>query len=225
MLKPKEVRQIYASYADIYDRVFARFFESRVREALSNLKLSPGSKILEVGVGTGLSFAYYPRDCEVLAIDICPEMLRHARRKKEAFGLDHIQVEEMDASNIQANSGQFDAVLAGFMLTVVENPDHVLGELARVCRIGGQIVSVNHFRSENRFIGWMEHSLDPICKRFGWRMDLRVSDLAIPPTLELRDTYKMSFYDLFRILCFERIPAFPSLTHTPTPSPATPSSV
>ena len=159
-----------------------------------------GSRVLEVGVGTGLSLAAYPLDVDVVGVDLSPEMLQRAERKVEQAGWDHISLEQGDAQNLRFEDEHFDYVTSFHVVSVVPDPAAMVREMVRVCRPGGHLVIINHFRSPRRPIAAVVDSLDPITRRLGWRTTLRGTDLLAEVELEGVRTYKTSPTSLFTVL-------------------------
>src|SRR5512135_334501 len=138
------VRAAYRRYAKIYDLVFGGVFAFGRSRALSLANRRGGQRVLEVGVGTGLSLSGHRTDNRVVGIDISPEMLAIARRRVERQRLSHVEaLLEMDAGQLDFPDSSFDVVVAMFVMTVVPDPQQVMSELKRVCKPGGHIYVVN----------------------------------------------------------------------------------
>lgn len=172
------IRTAYRRYANHYDRIFGPVFNPGRKLALQTLDLEPGQRVLEVGVGTGLSLPYYPKDVRVVGIDISPEMLDKARDRVEVQGLS--QVEDllvMDAENLEFQDGSFDAVVAMYVASVVPHPDRLVDEMRRVCVPGGDILIINHFTSRNPVLRGLERGLRPLSRMLGFRPDMDLDSL------------------------------------------------
>jgi len=114
----------------------------------------PGERILEVGVGTGLSLPLYPENVSVVGIDISRHMLDQARVRQARSGLDNVaELMVMDAENMGFKDDSFDKVVAMYVASVVPDPGRLVDEMRRVCKPGGQIFMVNHFHSRNPGVG------------------------------------------------------------------------
>src|SRR5215467_11403089 len=116
------------------------------RQAMTRLALAPGESVLEVGVGTGLSALRYPDDCRVVAIDISQEMLERARQRLARRRVEHVTLCRMDVTRLAFPDESFDAVYAPYVVNVVPDPVGAAREMFRVCRSGGRVVLLNHFR-------------------------------------------------------------------------------
>ena len=151
----QDTLKTYRLFAGSYDLVFGPVFHPGRKDAVRIANDRPGQRILEVGVGTGLSLPYFRADAEVTGIDVSAEMLAKARRRVERQHLAQVKaLVEMDAEKMSFADSEFDAVLALYVASVVPNPARFAAEMRRVCRPGGTIVIVNHFTSEN---GVMRH--------------------------------------------------------------------
>ena len=192
--------RIYSTFSAIYDRTFGAVFAGRISRVLREMAIPVGSRVLEVGVGTGLSLAAYPLDVDVVGVDLSPEMLQRAERKVEQAGWDHISLEQGDAQNLRFEDEHFDYVTSFHVVSVVPDPAAMVREMVRVCRPGGHLVIINHFRSPRRPIAAVVDSLDPITRRLGWRTTLRGTDLLAEVELEGVRTYKTSPTSLFTVL-------------------------
>ena len=138
-LASRRVERVYGVLARVYDDFFDWALGPGRRYAVSRLDARPGDRVLEVGVGTGLSLPLYPQGCEVVGVDISIPMLDRARRRVASLGRDGIRVERMDARALGYPDGHFDRVLAPYVISVVPDPVPVMLEIARVCRPGGRI--------------------------------------------------------------------------------------
>ena len=138
----RRVVRVYGVLARVYDAFFDWALGPGRRYAVSELKPRAGERVLEVGVGTGLSLPLYPVGCDVVGIDISEPMLDLARTRLE--GLEHASVllEHMDARKIAYGDGHFDKVLAPYVISVVPDPAKVMAEIVRVCRPGGTVIVI-----------------------------------------------------------------------------------
>lgn len=203
-LASRRVERVYGVLARVYDDFFDWALGPGRRYAVSRLDAQPGHRVLEVGVGTGLSLPLYPQGCEVVGVDISIPMLDRARRRVASLGRDGIRVERMDARALGYPDGHFDRVLAPYVISVVPDPVPVMLEIARVCRPGGRIVVVNKFQSAWRPLASAERALTPLSSWIGFRMDLPVQRVVETPGLRLVGRSHVNLLGLWTLLEFVR---------------------
>ena len=176
-LQEKQVRRAYALFSPVYDLLFDKIFYPGRVEAIKHLGIQPNDRILEVGIGTGLNLALYPRHCHLTGIDLSVEMLRRAQEKVVEYGMENVVLKVMDASAMTFADNEFDRVLATYVISAVPTPVAVLREMKRVCRLDGTIVILNHFKSQKKVIGAVEDALAPLCTRLGFKTNLSLEPL------------------------------------------------
>jgi phosphatidylethanolamine/phosphatidyl-N-methylethanolamine N-methyltransferase len=191
--------RIYSDLAGIYDHVFTRVFRRRIDQVVKGLRIPPGAKVLEVGIGTGLSVDAYPQHADVIGIDLSQDMLDQAAQKMDKRH-HHIKLQQGDALNLAFDDDSFDFVTAFHVITVVPEPKRMLDEMVRVCRPGGKIVIINHFSSERAFIRFVVDRVDPITRHLGWSTKLRLREVLDPGVLVLEKRYKTKPWSLFTIV-------------------------
>ena len=123
-----------------------------------------GKRILEVGVGTGKNFPYYPIDAEITAVDFSENMLERARERAERQKV-KVELLPMDVQNLDFEDTTFDTVVATFVFCSVPEPIRGLKEIARVCRPGGKIVLLDHVLHSNIIIGNIMNRANPLVVR------------------------------------------------------------
>jgi phosphatidylethanolamine/phosphatidyl-N-methylethanolamine N-methyltransferase len=192
--------KIYSEFAPLYDKIFGKIFYSRLERVIDDLEIPPGAKVLEVGAGTGTSFPAYPPHCEVIGIDLAPDMLARARQKIEDHGWNHLRVMEMNALSLDFPDNTFDYVMAFHVVTVVPDPIRMISEAKRVCKPGGSIVIVNHFTSDVPVLGSMTEALDPLTRKLGWRTNLRLKPFIKAADLSVERAYKLSKTSLYTVV-------------------------
>lgn len=158
-------RKRYNRIAPVYDFMEGLVERSRYgiwRELLwSKVK---GNKILEVGVGTGKNFPYYPANAEITAIDFSEKMLSRARQKVKKQGLE-IGLQQMDVQNMSFEDDTFDTVVATFVFCSVPDPVKGLMEIKRICKPGGKVLLLEHVLSANRILAWLMNLANPAVVR------------------------------------------------------------
>jgi phosphatidylethanolamine/phosphatidyl-N-methylethanolamine N-methyltransferase len=171
--------------------IFARIFYPRIAAVIRALNIPAGAKVLEVGVGTGLALEAYPPHCQVLGVDLAPDMLEYAEDRIQQNGWRHVTVEAMDAMNLKLPDDSFDYVTAFHVVSVVPDATKLMREVQRVCRPGGRVVVINHFRSEKRLLAALDRGCEPLTRRWGWHT-LERAEVFDGVSFELERVYKTS---------------------------------
>jgi phosphatidylethanolamine/phosphatidyl-N-methylethanolamine N-methyltransferase len=172
------IAKAYARWAPVYDLVFGAVFE-RGRTAAIAAAEAVGGRILEVGVGTGISLPDYRRTNRLIGVDLSEPMLRKAQERVANEALAHVDgVAVMDAQRLGFLDGSFDVVVAQYVITVVPDPEATLDEFARVARPGGEIILVNHIGAEAGLRRAFEQWFAPMARRLGWRPEFPWARLA-----------------------------------------------
>jgi phosphatidylethanolamine/phosphatidyl-N-methylethanolamine N-methyltransferase len=199
------IKSAYRRWAPVYDNTFGRFTTEGRRHAVEIINQRHG-RVLEVGVGTGLSLPEYRRELEIVGIDLSPEMLERAREKVEEEGLSNVTgLHEMDATELTFPTASFDTVVAMYVMTVVPDPEKVMRELARVCKVGGEVILVNHFSQEEGVRGWVERRMAPFADKLGWRPVFDVDRVMVCDNLKVVGRRALRPWGLFTMLRFEKI--------------------
>lgn len=163
------VTRAYARWAPVYDLVFGRVFDTGRRSAIVAAERI-GGRILEVGVGTGLSLPAYSRDVRITGIDISEPMLLKAKERVRELDLGNVEaLSVMDVSHLGFPDESFDVVVAQYVITAVPDPEAALEEFARVLKPGGEIILVNHISAERGLRRAFELGFSPVARRLGWR--------------------------------------------------------
>jgi phosphatidylethanolamine/phosphatidyl-N-methylethanolamine N-methyltransferase len=207
------VERAYARWAPVYDLVFGAVFDAGRRASIAAAEQAcgpQGGRILEVGVGTGISLPDYARANRLVGIDLSEPMLRKAQARVADQKLDNVEtLAVMDASRLALPDRCFDVVVAQYVITAVPDPETTLDEFARVTKPGGEIVLVNHIGAEGGPRQLFEQGFAPIARRLGWRPEFpfkRLTDWAARNgcvrVIERRPMPPMGHFALIR---FERL--------------------
>lgn len=165
------VAAAYDHWAPIYDLVFGKVFATGRREAIAAAE-KVGGRILEVGVGTGISLPHYSPDSRIVGVDISDHMLDKARERVRRLDLGNVEaIRVMDAEDLEFPDNSFDVVVAQYVVTAVPNPERALDEFVRVVRPGGEIVITTRIGAERGLRGSIEKTLMPVTTRLGFRTE------------------------------------------------------
>jgi phosphatidylethanolamine/phosphatidyl-N-methylethanolamine N-methyltransferase len=172
------VAKAYARWAPVYDVICGPIFEQG-RRAAAQAARSVGGRILEIGVGTGLSFQDYDAATEVVGIDLSAQMVAKARERMASGAFPHVRdVLVMDAHDLRFPDASFDCAVAQFVITLVAQPERVLDECARVVKPGGEIILVNHLYSERGVAAAVERWFARPASGLGLRPEFPFARLA-----------------------------------------------
>jgi phosphatidylethanolamine/phosphatidyl-N-methylethanolamine N-methyltransferase len=198
------VRNAYRRWAPVYDHTFGLVAAEGRKHTVEIINRRRG-RLLEVGVGTGLSLPAYARHLEIVGIDLSPEMLEKARERVAVERLTNVAgLFEMDASDLKFEDASFDTVVAMYVMTVVPDPEKVMRELSRVCRPGGDVIIVNHFSADEGMRGWVERRMAPFADMLGWRPVFDVDRVLVCDDLALMEKRGLRPWGLFTMMRFRK---------------------
>ena len=198
------IKSAYRRWAPVYDHTFG-FVAAEGRKHSVEIINQRKGRVLEVGVGTGLSLPTYGRHLEIVGIDLSPEMLEKARERVVAERLSNVTgLYEMDAGDLKFDDATFDTVVAMYVMTVVPDPEKVMRELSRVCRPGGEVLIVNHFSAEEGMRGWVERRMAPFADMLGWRPVFDVERVLVCKDLALLEKRGLRPFGLFTMMRFHK---------------------
>src|ERR1700682_606043 len=172
------VEHAYDRWAPIYDLVFGGVF-SKGRRAAIFATNSIGGRLLEVGVGTGISLPQYASNLRVFGTDISEAMLRKAKARVADLGFKNVAgLAVMDAEKLEFPDDSFDVVMAQYVVTAVPNPEAALDEFARVLRLGGEIILLSRVSADAGMRRFVEQRLQPVVRPLGFRTEFAWSRYA-----------------------------------------------
>jgi phosphatidylethanolamine/phosphatidyl-N-methylethanolamine N-methyltransferase len=166
------VEGVYDKLAKVYDLIFGPTLHPGRLQAIERMNIQPGERVLEVGVGTGINLALYPREATVTGIDFSSSMLEKARERAARKDAAPVRLLQMDAADLKFADAAFDVVYAPYLISVVPDPVRVAQEMRRVCRPGGRIIFLNHFLSPNPILSRIERLISPFTVHIGFKSDL-----------------------------------------------------
>ncbi len=157
-----KTRQRYDRLAPWYDGLEG-FLEGLIFRRLRKQlwAKAEGAHILEVGVGTGKNFPFYPPGSRMTAIDFSPNMLAQAERKRERKQI-AVDLALQDVQSLPYADNSFDTVIASFVFCSVPQPRKGLKELYRVLKPGGQLLLLEHVLSSNKTMAAMMNLVNPL---------------------------------------------------------------
>ncbi|ESR22697.1 class I SAM-dependent methyltransferase [Lutibaculum baratangense] len=203
-LQADDVRRVYKRYAPIYDVFFGKIVDTGRKQACEHVN-SLGGRVLEAGVGTGLSLPMFGPDVKVTGVDLSGEMLERARQRVAREGLTNVEeLREMDIAALDYPDDSFDVVVSMYTITAVPDPLKVMAEFERVCRPGGEVVLVSHFKSEKGLYQHVEALMAPHGKKLGWHPAMPVEYIMGQPNLTLVETRRFRPFGLFSMLRFRK---------------------
>ena len=194
----------YARWAPVYDRSFGAVTQAGRRRAVDFIN-KRGGRVLEVGVGTGLSLPLYGPGLEVTGIDFSQDMLRKAKKKVATMNLTNVrELRQMDARALDFPDNHFDTVAAMHVLSVVPEPERVVAEIARVCAPGGRVVVSNHFQRKSGFLAALERLLAPCSSILGWHPDFEIETVLQEERLSVESRKQLPPMGMMTLLVLKK---------------------
>jgi phosphatidylethanolamine/phosphatidyl-N-methylethanolamine N-methyltransferase len=199
----REVITAYRRYAFAYDVLFGAVFQRGRAMTVDQVNRLGGARVLEVGVGTGLSLPRYRRHCRIAGIDVSGDMLAIGQRRIERRRLDNVDsLLRMDARHLAFADGAFDVIVAMYVMSVAPEPRRCLAEMQRVCAPGGSILICNHFvRPGER---WLTPLLEPLSRWLGWHPNFSMSQLLDGSRLQVVSNRPVPPFGLFRLVTLRK---------------------
>jgi phosphatidylethanolamine/phosphatidyl-N-methylethanolamine N-methyltransferase len=190
---------------------FWRLIQSRAAGGDRRGRANRG-RILEVGVGTGISLPGYSSRNRITGIDLSEAMLRKAQRRVADLSLTNVEkLEVMDAEHLSFPDASFDVVVANHVISTVPNPEAALDECARMLRPGGEMILLSRVGADAGLRHLVERLLQPIVCRLGWRAEFgwdrfarwteRRTDVCL---IERRPMPPFGHFSLLRFVKFEQ---------------------
>ena len=201
----EDVKRAYARWAPVYDKTFGKIADAGRLVAVEQINEFDG-KVLEVGVGTGMSLPHYKSHLEITGIDLSVDMLDIAHKRVKAQNLSHVTaIKEMDAGHMAFEDNSFETVVAMYVMTVVPDPVQVMKELARVCKPGGEVIVVNHSSQKHGIRGVVEKAMARFGDKLGWRPEFPVETILVCDDLQVIETVSLRPFGLFTMMRFKKI--------------------
>ncbi len=195
------IQRVYRRYAQGYDVYFGAVLQPGRKAIIEKMHCRPGDRVLEVGVGTGLSLPLYPPTARVTGIDVSREMLARAHLRKNRLRLDHVTaLRVMDAESMQFPDDSFDKVVAMYVVSVAPHPARLVSEMRRVCRPGGELFIVNHFRHANPVVGSLERLAAPLSRLMGFHPDFSLDNFLQETSLDVAERTPVNMLGYWTLL-------------------------
>jgi phosphatidylethanolamine/phosphatidyl-N-methylethanolamine N-methyltransferase len=203
-LDARGVSRAYGRLAWAYDWIFGAALHAGRRRAVCRLPIAPGDRVLDVGVGTGLSLPFYPRDCTVIGVDLSGAMLARAADRVARQRLGNVRLVQIDAAHLPFPDESFAVVHAAHLVSAVQDPVAVTAEMRRVCRSDGHVVLLNHFASDDAILARVERILSPLTAQAGFTTDLDGTALLALAGLDVVSVERVNMPPLWSLVVCRR---------------------
>ena len=192
----------YKRVSSFYDLTFGQVFRPGQKAIIKKMDCVESDNVLEIGIGTGSSLQYYPKETKVVGIDISPDMLEVAKKRivKDKIHNKHILL--MNGERLSFPDNTFDKVVGMYVVSVTQNPQVLVEEMKRVCKNDGDIYIVNHFSTEqdNLFVKMFEKGLMPISKILGWKPYFPFDEFNAYANLDVLEMSKVNLFNYWNII-------------------------
>jgi phosphatidylethanolamine/phosphatidyl-N-methylethanolamine N-methyltransferase len=203
LITSSTIRQTYDRCSSFYDLFFKPWLEFGRRQAIECLQPEPGETVLEIGVGTGLSFEFYPPDVRVIGFDYSHGMLQESKRKVATEAPCPVDLLQMDVQAMAFPDRSFDRIMAAYVLTVVPDIHQAIREILRVARPGARVVLINHLTRRQGFLARLESLLHPVFARLGlFTLDRDLLSILESFGIENLQTAPTSWLGLHHVIAF-----------------------
>jgi phosphatidylethanolamine/phosphatidyl-N-methylethanolamine N-methyltransferase len=196
-----EILRAYKRYSFSYDVLFGWTLNPGRKSVIKRMNCQPGAKVLEVGVGTGLSLPMYESNVDVIGIDLSKEMLECAVRRTVRLNLKNVvDLRVMSGEMLEYEDASFDKVVAMYVASVVSDPLKLVNEMRRVCRPGGEVYIVNHFASKHALLKGVERLLANFSGVLGFRPDITFTEVDLGKSNNVVECQSVNFFGYWTML-------------------------
>lgn len=203
-LTQEQIKRTYGRYAPFYDQLFGAVYAHGRRRMAATLRSLTAQRVLEVGVGTGLTLDCYPASSRIVGIDLSVEMLARAQRRAAALGLRDVELHIMNGEATPFADASFDCITVPYVLSATPDPVRLVRELRRLCRPGGTIVILNHF-SGSRFWWLLEKAAQPLSNKVGFRSDFHFEEHVARYDWEIQSVEPVNLFGLSRLVVIKNV--------------------
>jgi len=201
-LDQNSIIKSYKRVSSFYDLTFGQVFRPGQKAIIKKMDCIDSDNVLEIGIGTGSSLQYYPKETKVVGIDISPDMLEVAKKRivKDKIHNKHILL--MNGERLSFPDNSFDKVVGMYVVSVTQNPQVLVEEMKRVCKNDGDIYIVNHFSTDqdNLFVKMFEKGLMPISKILGWKPYFPFDEFNAYANLDVLEMSKVNLFNYWNII-------------------------
>ena len=192
----------YKRVSSFYDLTFGQVFRPGQKAIIKKMDCVESDNVLEIGIGTGSSLQYYPKETKVVGIDIPPDMLAVAKKRIVKDKIHNKHVLLMNGERLSFPDNSFDKVVGMYVVSVTQNPQVLVEEMKRVCKNDGDIYIVNHFSTEqdNLFVKMFEKGLMPISKILGWKPYFPFDEFNAYANLDVLEMSKVNLFNYWNII-------------------------
>ena len=192
----------YKRVSSFYDLTFGQVFRPGQKAIIKKMDCIDSDNVLEIGIGTGSSLQYYPKETKVVGIDISPDMLEVAKKRIVKDKIDNKHILLMNGERLSFPDNSFDKVVGMYVVSVTQNPQVLVEEMKRVCKNDGDIYIVNHFSTEqdNPFVKMFEKGLMPISKILGWKPYFPFDEFNAYANLDVLEMSKVNLFNYWNII-------------------------
>ena len=192
----------YKRVSSFYDLTFGQVFRPGQKAIIKKMDCMESDNILEIGIGTGSSLQYYPKETKVVGIDISPDMLEVAKKRIVKDNIQNKHILLMNGERLSFPDNSFDKVVGMYVVSVTQNPQILVEEMKRVCKNDGDIYIVNHFSTEqdNPFVKMFEKGLMPISKILGWKPYFPFDEFNAYANLDVLEMSKVNLFNYWNII-------------------------
>jgi phosphatidylethanolamine/phosphatidyl-N-methylethanolamine N-methyltransferase len=194
-----DVKSSYRRWARVYDAVFGAVLEDGRRKMIAQVNALQPKRLLEMGVGTGLLLPKYPRDTEVIGVDISEEMLALAEQKIAEKNLHNASVQLDDCERLSFADRSFDCVVLPYILSVTPHPRALIEEAIRVCKPEGHVIIANHFSGSKTWAA-LEKIAAPVAAKIGFRSSFSYDEHVLQTPLSVLNVERANLLGLSKVV-------------------------